>query len=65
MYCKSPEAILEPSLILYLLVTQPMSNMFLFYVLLFLLKYKNMFFYVFIPKSMFYNYASHNVKRTN
>jgi len=30
MYCKSPEAILEPSLILYLQVTQPMSNMFFY-----------------------------------
>ena len=28
MYCKSPEAIFEPSLILYQLVTQPISNMF-------------------------------------
>jgi len=32
MYCKSPDkAVLEPSLILYLQVTQPMLNMF-FYV---------------------------------
>jgi len=33
MYCKSPDkAVLELSLILCLQITQPMSNMFLFYV---------------------------------
>ena len=33
MYCKWPDkTVLEPSLILYVQVTQPMSNMFLFYV---------------------------------
>jgi len=39
MYCNSPDkAVLEPSLILYLhslQVTQPMSDVFLFYVLFF------------------------------
>ena len=39
MYCKSPDkAVLEPSHILYLQVTQPMSNMF----------FCSMFFIVFI-----------------
>jgi len=59
MYCKSPDkAVLEPSLILHLQVTQPMSNMSFILFLMFLLKYKTCF-YIFLFQNLFYNYVGH------
>jgi len=52
-YKWTDKAVLEPSLILYLQVTQPTSTCFYSMFLNVLLKYKNMFLRFFIPKFVF------------
>jgi len=65
MYCKSPDkAVLEPSHILYLQVTQPMSNMFfVLCFLLFLLKHKTRFlFQIYVFTTMVHLCNGRNVQ---